>query len=86
MPPNVILRIHIILIETLNFDTFYLRLLRLSKVKKVSNALQMFCLLNSQTNASKPNPKTTSSDFNRLESVTKIFCFYAISKDICLLF
>ena len=47
--------------------------------------LQMFCLLNSQMNACEPNPKTTFSDFNRLESVTKIFCFHAISKDICLL-
>ena len=46
----------------------------------------MFCLLNSQTNACEPNPKTPSSDFNRLESVTKIFCFHAISTDICLLF
>ena len=27
-------------------------------------ALQMFCLLNPQTNACEPNPKTTSSDFN----------------------
>ena len=30
-----------------------------------SGTLQMFCLLNPQTNACKPNPKTTSSDFNR---------------------
>ena len=44
--------------------------------------LLMFCLLNPQTNACEPNPKITSSDFNRLESVTKIFCFHAISKDI----
>ena len=29
------------------------------------------------------NPKTTSSNLNRLESVTKIFCFHAISKDLC---
>ena len=48
--------------------------------------LQMFFLLNPQMNTCKPNPKTTSSDFNRLESVTKIFCFHAISKYICLLF
>ena len=48
--------------------------------------LLMFCLLNPQTNACEPNPKTTNSDFNRLESVTKIFCFHAISKDIWLLF
>ena len=48
--------------------------------------LLMFCLLNPQMNACKPNPKTTSSDFNRLKSVTKIFCFHAISTDICLLF
>ena len=48
--------------------------------------LQMFCLLKPQMNACEPNPKTTSSDFNSLESVTKIFCFHAISKDICLLF
>ena len=48
--------------------------------------LQMFCLQNPQIIACKPNPKTTSSDFNRLESVTKIFCFHAISKNICLLF
>ena len=49
-------------------------------------ALLMFCLLNPQTNACEPNPKTTSSDFNRWKSVTKIFCFHAISKDIWLLF
>ena len=48
--------------------------------------LLMFCLLNPQTNACEPNPKTTSSDFNRWKSVTKIFCFHAISTDICLLF
>ena len=48
--------------------------------------LLMFCLLNLQTNACEPNPKTTSSDFNRWKSVTKIFCFHAISTDICLLF
>ena len=53
---------------------------------KDNYTLQMFCLLNSQTNACKPNLKTTSSDFNRLESVTKIFCFHAIPKDICLFF
>ena len=29
------------------------------------HTLQMFCLLKSQTNACKPNPKTTSSNFNR---------------------
>ena len=52
----------------------------------VKPTLQMFCLLNSQTNVCEPNPKTTSSDFNRLESVTKIFCFHAMSKDIWLLF
>ena len=40
---------------------------------EATSALQMFCLLNPQMNACKPNPKTTSSDFNRLESVTKIF-------------
>ena len=48
--------------------------------------LLMFCLLNSQMNTCEPNPKTTSSDFNRWKSVTKIFCFHAISTDICLLF
>ena len=48
--------------------------------------LQMFCLLNPQTNAWEPNPKTTSNDFNSWKSVTKIFCFHAISTDICLLF
>ena len=48
--------------------------------------LQMFCLLNLQMNACEPSPKTTSNDFNRWKSVTKIFCFHAISKDICLLF
>ena len=48
--------------------------------------LLMFCLLNPQMNACEPNPKTTSSDFNRWKSVTKIFCFHAISTDICLLF
>ena len=31
----------------------------------IYGALQMFCLLNSQMNACEPNPKTTSSDFNR---------------------
>ena len=55
------------------------------KVNKRST-LQMFCLLNSQMNACEPSLKTTSSDFNRLESITKKFCFHAISKDICLLF
>ena len=50
------------------------------------HTLQMFCLLNPQMNVCEPNPKTTRSDFNRLESVTKIFCFHAISRDICLLF
>ena len=30
------------------------------------DTLQMFCLLNSQMNACEPNPKTTSSNFNRL--------------------
>ena len=25
-----------------------------------------------------PNPNTNSSDFNRLESLTKTFCFHAI--------
>ena len=50
------------------------------------HTLQMFCLLNPQMNACEPNPKTTSSDFNRWKSVTKIFCFHAISTDICLLF
>ena len=48
--------------------------------------LQMFCMLNPQMNVCEPNPKTTSSNFNRLESLTKIFCFHAISKDICVLF
>ena len=48
--------------------------------------LKMFCLLNPQMNACEPNPKTTSSDFNRWKFLTKIFCFHAISKDICLLF
>ena len=50
------------------------------------DTLQMFCLLNSQMNACEPNPKTTSSDFSRWKSGTKIFCFHAISKDVCLLF
>ena len=54
--------------------------------KLIDPTLQMFCLLNPQMNACEPNPKTTSSDFNRLESVTKIFCFHTISKDIWLLF
>ena len=31
----------------------------------ISYTLLMFCLLNPQTNACEPNPKTTSSDFNR---------------------
>ena len=39
------------------------------KGQLISNAifhtLLMFCLLNPQTNACEPNPKTTSSDFNR---------------------
>ena len=48
--------------------------------------LQMFCLLKPQMNVCEPNPNTTSSNFNRLESLTKIFCFHAISKDICVLF
>ena len=30
----------------------------------IDYTLQMFCLLNPQTNACEPNPKTTSSDFN----------------------
>ena len=50
------------------------------------NTLLMFCLLNPQTNACQPNPKTTSSDFNRWKSVTKLFCFHAIFTDICLWF
>ena len=29
------------------------------------HTLQMFCLLNPQMNACEPNPKTTSSNFNR---------------------
>ena len=53
---------------------------------KVEYTLQMFCLLNPQMNACELNPKTTSSDFNRWKSLTKIFCFHAISTDICLLF
>ena len=57
-----------------------------NKTEKPLNTLQMFCLLNSQTNAFEQNPKTTSSDFNSWKSVTKIFCFHAISTDICLLF
>ena len=32
--------------------------------KQSVSTLQMFCLLNPQTNACEPNPKTTSSDFN----------------------
>ena len=48
--------------------------------------LQMFCLLNPQMNVCEPNPKTASSNFNRLESLTKKFCTYVISKDICVLF
>ena len=53
-----------------------------------SSTLQMFCLLKSQMNACEreQSPKTTSSDFNRWKSVTKIFCFHAISTAICLLF
>ena len=51
-----------------------------------SYTLQMFCLLNPQMNACEPNPKTTCSDFNSWKSVTKIFCFHAISTGICLLF
>ena len=35
------------------------------KVSPYSSTLLMFCLLNPQTNACEPNPKTTSSDFNR---------------------
>ena len=50
------------------------------------STLQMFCLLKSQMNACKPSPKTTCSNFNRWKSVTKLFCFHAISTDICLLF
>ena len=42
--------------------------------------LQMFCLLNPQMNVCKPTSNTTSSNFNRLESLTKIFCFHAIFK------
>ena len=38
-------------------------------VLKVTITLQMFCLLNSQTNACEPNPKTTCSNFNRWKSV-----------------
>ena len=53
---------------------------------KAIPTLLMFCLLNPQTNACEPNPNTTSSDFNWWKSVTKIFCFHAISTDICLLF
>ena len=48
--------------------------------------LEMFCLLNPQMNVCEPNPNTTSSNFNRLESLTKKFCTYVISKDICVLF
>ena len=33
--------------------------------KQSTTTLLMFCLLNPQTNAFEPNPKTTSSDFNR---------------------
>ena len=43
-------------------------------------ALQMFCLLNSQMNACKPNLNTTCSDFNRLKSVLKNFYLHAIFK------
>ena len=50
------------------------------------STLQMFCLLNPQMFVCEPNPKTTSSDFYSWKSVTKIFCFHAISTDICLLF
>jgi hypothetical protein len=36
------------------------------KIASISfTTLQMFCLLNPQMNACEPNPKTTSSDFNR---------------------
>ena len=58
----------------------------ISKYVPKADTLQMFCLLNPQMNACEPNPKTTSSDFNSWKSVTKIFCFHAISTDICLLF
>jgi hypothetical protein len=44
------------------------------------STLQMFCLLNPQMNVCEPNPNTTISDFNRLESLTKKFCFHAIFK------
>ena len=40
-------------------DTF------IGKSKKPRHTLQMFCLLKSQTIACKPNPKTTSNNFNR---------------------
>ena len=54
--------------------------------KYIIHTLLMFCLLNPQMNVCKPNPKRINSNFNRLESVTKIFCFHAISTDICVLF
>ena len=47
--------------------------------------LLMFCLLNPQTNACEPN-RQLAVIFNRWKSVTKIFCFHAISTNICLLF
>ena len=35
------------------------------KKETFGNTLLMFCLLNPQTNACEPNPKTTRSDFDR---------------------
>ena len=68
--------------------SWHFKFAKLNPVQKGldSSTLLMFCLLNPQMNSCEPNPKTTSSYFNRLDSVTKIFCFHAISKDIRLLF
>ena len=52
-----------------DIDNYYVsdlgKYLTLKEAREGSNTLQMFCLLNSQMNTCKPNPKTTSSDFNR---------------------
>ena len=48
--------------------------------KWIGDALQMFCLLNSQMNACEPNPKTTNSDFNRWKSVVRYFVFMLFLK------
>ena len=48
-----------------NFYTVSLDNNRISDLLHCTCALLMFCLLNPQTNACEPNPKTTSGDFNR---------------------